>query len=72
MLVHKCDRCGFVYEDYAEQNRAGNNRKFNAVRLVNQYLNGNYGDRTSFELCPGCTTMLWDWLTGLKKEDSKK
>lgn len=55
MLVHKCDRCGVIFDD------AGLGRG-NAFDTIETYLSGvpNYIDK--FELCADCRVDFTRWL----------
>lgn len=59
MIVHKCDRCGTVYNSYHNDSRL---MKPNAIRFITIYDRAGCTEHKSYELCPGCLTYLQDWV----------
>ena len=65
MLVHRCDRCGEIYDSYG-YNRY-NPKETNAFKLcfVNDFPEEDEEkceDQELYELCPDCIELLKDWV----------
>lgn len=65
MKAKKCDRCGKLYEQY--NHKSGN--KPNAVKTINENMNGNYYAVDIYDLCPECMNQLNGWLKNEKEGD---
>lgn len=65
MTVKKCDRCGFVYDMYGEDE---DENDVNGLILVNLDNRGKYFEQKHVELCPTCRDALLLWLDCFKEE----
>ena len=72
MTAYKCDRCGIFYDKYG--NIPNQNRAFqpNSFRFIFNVKGDTVHSGNIIDLCPGCVTMLNDWLNGLKQTEEEK
>lgn len=63
--ARKCDRCGYLYEEY---NTSDNVKKFNAIMLLNLDNKRQYYPHKAIDLCPECMTKLANWLNCNERE----
>lgn len=55
MLVHKCDRCGTIFDDAG----VGRGHTFDTIKT---YVAGNANYADKFELCADCRVDFTRWL----------
>ena len=65
MKAKKCDRCGKLYEQYNHKTSS----RPNAVKTMNENMNGNYYAADLYDLCPECMNQLNRWLKNEKEGD---